>query len=247
MSYISKEVANYGTELQFLQEFIAAITAVDGISCITNDLEAQFSDTDNTPSFALDINGMDTLTFTRRLKLSSQNNDYFIFSTNHSESSIFTLSYSVAASYNAIITRKWKFITIGKNHAFYIVLGNCNASNFSPVSNVGNKLMIAGNGIKSGTAYASDNTSYVINSDFKALKINSYKKIDRVNYFYSPTNSSSTSIEIIKNKAFVDNSETNLEFATSSLWDCSTIAPLSTLIIGNKEYFSLDAHTLITI
>ena len=245
MSYISKEVANYGTELQFLQEFIAAITAVDGISCITNDLEAQFSDTDNTPSFVLDINGMDTLTFMRRLKLSSKNNDYLIFSTNHSESSIFNLSYSVVASYNEITTRRWKFIAIGKNHAFYIVLGDYNAYNFSPVSNVGNKLMITGNGIKSGTAYRSDNTAYVINSDFKALKINSYKKIDRVNYFYSPTNSSS--IEIIKNKAFVDNSKANLEFATSSLWDCSTIAPLSTLIIDNKEYFSLDAHTLITI
>lgn len=243
MSYISKEVANYGTELQFLQEFIAAITAVDGISCITNDLEAQFSDTDNTPSFVLDINGMDTLTFTRRLKLSSQNDDYLIFSTNYSKNSIFTLSYGGAASYNEITTRRWKFIAIGKNHAFYIVLGNHNDSDFSPVSNAGNKLMITGNGIKSGTAYTSSYTEYVINSDFKALKINRYKKIDRVNYLYSPTNSSS--IEIIKNKAFVDYSDVNLEFVTSSLWDCSTIAPLSTLIIANKEYFSLDAHTLI--
>lgn len=245
MSYISKEVANYGTELQFLQEFIAAITAVDGISCITNDLEAQFSDTDNTPSFVLDINGMDTLTFTRRLKLSSQNDDYLIFSTNYSKNSIFTLSYGGAASYNEITTRRWKFIAIGKNHAFYIVLGNHNDSDFSPVSNAGNKLMITGNGIKSGTAYTYSYNEYVINSDFKALKINRYKKIDRVNYLYSPTNSSS--IEIIKNKAFVDYSDVNLEFVTSSLWDCSTIAPLSTLIIANKEYFSLDAHTLITI
>lgn len=245
MSYISKEVANYGTELQFLQEFIAAITAVDGISCITDDLEVQFSDTNNTPSFALDINGMDTLTFTRRFELSSQNDDYLIFSTNYSKGSIFALSYGGAASYNEITTRRWKFIAIGKNHAFYIVLGNHNDSDFSPFSNAGNKLMITGNGIKSGTAYTSNYTEYVINSDFKALKINRYKKIDRVNYLYSPTNSSS--IEIIKNKAFVDYSDVNLEFVTSSLWDCSTIAPLSTLIIANKEYFSLDAHTLITI
>ena len=243
MSYISKEVANYGTELQFLQEFIAAITAVDGISCITNDLEAQFSNTNNTPSFVLDINGMDTLTFMRRLKLSSQNDDYLIFSTNYSKNSIFTLSYGGVASYNEITTRRWKFIAIGKNHAFYIVLGNHNDSDFSPFSNVGYKLMITGNGIKSGTAYTPSYTEYVINSTFNASKINSYKKTNRVNYLYSPTNSSS--IEIIKNKAFVDNSETNLEFATSSLWDCSTIAPLSTLIIANKEYFSLDAHTLI--
>lgn len=243
MSYISKEVANYGTELQFLQEFIAAITAVDGISCITDDLEVQFSDTNNTPSFALDINGMDTLTFTRRFELSSQNDDYLIFSTNYSKDSIFTLSYGGVASYNEITTRRWKFIAIGKNHAFYIVLGSHNESDFSPFSNAGNKLMITGNGIKSGTAYASSYTEYVINSTFNASKINSYKKTDRVNYLYSPTNSSS--IEIIKNKAFVDNSNVNLEFVTPSLWDCSTIAPLSTLIIDNKEYFSLDAHTLI--
>lgn len=243
MSYISKEVANYGTELQFLQEFIAAITAVDGISCITNDLEAQFSDTDNTPSFVLDINGMDTLTFTRNDNLSSRNGEYNIFSTNYSENYIFTLSYGSYGGYNEITTRRWKFIAIGKNHAFYIVLGNHNDSDFSPVSNAGNKLMITGNGVKSGTAYTSHYAEYVINSTFNASKINRYKKIDRVNYLYSPTNSSS--IEIIKNKAFVDNSETNLEFATSSLWDCSTVAPLSTLIIGNKEYFSLDAHTLI--
>lgn len=245
MSYILKEVANYGTELQFLQEFIAAITAVDGISCITDDLEAQFSDTDNTPSFVLDINGMDTLTFTRRFELSSQNDDYLIFSTNYSEKSIFTLSYGGVASYNEITTRRWKFIAIGKNHAFYIVLGNHSESDFSPVSNEGNKLMITGNGIKSGTAYTSSYTEYVINSTFKASKISSYKKTNRVNYLYSPTNSSS--IEIIKNKAFVDYSDVNLEFVTSSLWDCSTIAPLSIISIDNKEYFSLDAHTLITI
>lgn len=245
MSYILKEVANYGTELQFLQEFIAAITAVDGISCITDDLEAQFSDTDNTPSFVLDINGMDTLTFTRRNKLSSSNTDYQIFSTNRSEYTVFDLSYNAYSAYNAITTRRWKLIAIGKNHAFYIVLGNANESNFFPFSNAGKKLMITGNGIKSGTAYTSDSTVYVINSTFNASKINSYKKTDRVNYLYSPTNSSS--IEVIKNKAFVDNSKVNLEFVTSSLWDCSTIAPLSTLIIDNKEYFSLDAHTLIEI
>lgn len=245
MSYILKEVANYGTELQFLQEFIAAITAVDGISCITDDLEAQFSDTDNTPSFALDINGMDTLTFTRSYNLSSRNGEYNIFSTNYSEKYIFTLSYGSYGGYNEIMTRRWKFIVIGKNHAFYIVLGDYITSNFYPVSNVGYKLMITGNGIKSCTAYSSSSSEYVINSAFKASKINSYKKTNRVNYLYSPTNSSS--IEIIKNKAFVDNSNVNLEFVTSSLWDCSTIAPLSTLIIGNKEYFSLDAHTLITI
>lgn len=243
MSYILKEVANYGTELQFLQEFIAAITTVDGISCITNDLEAQFSDTNNTPSFALDINGMDTLTFTRSYNLSSRNGEYNIFSTNYSENYIFTLSYGSYGGYNEIMTRRWKFIVIGKNHAFYIVLGDASESDFFPFSNQGKKLMITGNGIKSGTAYTSNYREYVINSDFNASKINSYKKTNRVNYLYSPTNSSS--IEIIKNKAFVDNSETNLEFVTSSLLDCSTVAPLSTLIIGNKEYFSLDAHTLI--
>ena len=243
MSYILKEVANYGTELQFLQEFIAAITAVDGISCITDDLEVQFSDTNNTPSFALDINGMDTLTFTRRYNLSSRNAEYNIFSTNYSENYIFTLSYGSYDGYNEIMTRRWKFIVIGKNHAFYIVLGDASESNFFPFSNRGKKLMITGNGIKSGTAYSINSVEYVINNDFKASKINSYEKTNRVNYLYSPTNSSS--IEIIKNKAFVDYSNVNLEFVTSSLWDCSTIAPLSTLIIANKEYFSLDAHTLI--
>lgn len=243
MSYILKEVANYGTELQFLQEFIAAITAVDGISCITNDLEVQFSDTNNTPSFALDINGMDTLTFTRSDNLSSRNGEYKIFSTNYSENYIFTLSYGSYGDYNEIMTRRWKFIVIGKNHAFYIVLGDASESDFFPFSNQGKKLMITGNGIKSGTAYTSNYREYVINSTFNASKINSYNKTNRVNYLYSPTNSSS--IEIIKNKAFVDYSDVNLEFVTSSLWDCSTIAPLSTLIIANKEYFSLDAHTLI--
>lgn len=243
MSYISREVANYGTELQFLQEFIAAITAVDGISCITDDLEVQFSDTDNTPSFVLDINGMDTLTFTRDSKLSSANQEYRIFSTNCSEDNIFTLSHGGYGGANTITTRRWKFIAIGKNHAFYIVLGDANTSNFFPFSNKGKKIMITGNGIKSGTAYTASETEYVINGAFKASKINSYKKTNRVNYLYSPTNSSS--IEIVKNKAFVDNSNVNLEFVTSSLWDCSTIAPLSTLIIANKEYFSLDAHTLI--
>lgn len=245
MSYILKEVANYGTELQFLQEFIAAITAVDGISCITDDLEVQFSDTNNTPSFALDINGMDTLTFTRSDNLRSRNGEYKIFSTNYSENYIFTLSYGSYGDYNEIMTRRWKFIVIGKNHAFYIVLGDASESDFFPFSNQGKKLMITGNGIKSGTAYTSSYIEYVINSTFKASKINSYEKTNRVNYLYSPTNSSS--IEIIKNKAFVGNSNVNLEFVTSSLWDCSTIAPLSTLIIGNKEYFSLDEHTLIEI
>ena len=83
MSYIEKSISVYGTELQFLQVFINAITAVDSrITCTTDNLAAQFNgnDTSIKPTFELSVHGICTITFTRDYYNNDTGNSYYITS-----------------------------------------------------------------------------------------------------------------------------------------------------------------------
>lgn len=88
MSYTEKTISIFGTEIEFLQAFINAITAADSrITCAT-DIEAQFADPSNTPSFTLSVsdsvNEIYTITFTRYGALSSTGYKYMVSSSTYS-------------------------------------------------------------------------------------------------------------------------------------------------------------------
>ena len=82
MSYIEKSISIFGTELQFLQAFIAAITTADSrITCTTNDLETQFGTPTNKPTFTLSVNEIYTITFTRYYDLRDGCDGYTVTSS----------------------------------------------------------------------------------------------------------------------------------------------------------------------
>ena len=244
MSYLIKTVAVNGTELDFLQAFIAAITAADGITCTTNDLAAQFSDTSNTPSFSLSMGGMDTLTFTRSDALSSSTNNYKVASANHTTGTYehYLTFASGYLDYDDVGTRKWKVMAVGKGTAIYLSFANSDGTVTPPY---GYKWFFAGNGTKKGTAYRSTSDCLPIANSFYASGLESYKKTDRINYRYSTTHPNS--LETIHNKAFLDADSVNLEFTDQNLWDCSTVTPYTNMVISGKTYYSLDAHTLMEV
>ena len=244
MSYLIKTVAVNGTELAFLQAFIAAITAADGITCTTNDLVTQFSDTSNTPSFALSVGGMDTLTFTRSEALSSSTNSYKVASANHTTGTYehYLTFASGYLDYDDVGTRKWKVMAVGKGTAIYLSFANSDGTVTPPY---GYKWFFAGNGTKKGTAYRSTSDCLPIANSFYASGLESYKKTDRINYRYNVNNPNS--LETIHNKVFLDTDSVNLEFTAQNLWDCSTVTPYTSMVIGGKNYYSLDAHTLLEV
>ena len=246
MSYLIKTVAVNGTELAFLQAFITAITAADGITCTTNDLVTQFSDTSNTPSFTLSVGGMDTLTFTRPQALTNATNYYNVSSANCTIGDYsFSLTFAGSScGYDVVDTRKWKFMAVGKGSAIYLAFANYDMAVTPPYAH---KWMFVGNGTKKGTAY-SPSTSYdrlPIADTFYASNLASYVKTDRINYRYSTTNPNS--LETIHNKVFLDTDSVNFEFTAQNLWDCSTVTPYTSMVIGGKNYYSLDAHTLLEV
>ena len=246
MSYLIKTVAVNGTELAFLQAFIAAITAADGITCTTNDLVTQFADTSNTPSFTLSVGGMDTLTFTRSQALTNATNFYKVSSANRTigDYSFYLTFAGSSHGYDVVDTRKWKFMAVGKGSAIYLAFANYDMAVTPPSAH---KWMFVGNGTKKGTAYRpSSSYDYMLMSEtFYSSQLGSYKKTDRINYRYNVNNPNS--LETVHSKAFLDTDNTDLEFVCANLWDCSTVTPYTNMVISGKTYYSLDAHTLMEV
>lgn len=81
MSYIKKTVSINGTEQQLVQEFINEFTSADSrIVCETTDIDTQFSDTSNNPTFIFNINNNCYIEMKREYSLGSNLITYYIFS-----------------------------------------------------------------------------------------------------------------------------------------------------------------------
>lgn len=97
MAYYNKTISIYGTELQFVQALIAAITEADSrITCTTTDIEAQYAAGSGIPSFTLSVDGDYTIVFTRGYSLNGQINNFKIsvpiFGDNYSKSISYAFS-----------------------------------------------------------------------------------------------------------------------------------------------------------
>ena len=51
----------------------------------------------------------------------------------------------------------------------------------------------------------------------------------------------------IKSKAFVTANSSSHAFTTTGLWDVSTVPAEATINIGTKQYYALDAHTIMEV
>lgn len=240
MSYIEKSISIYGTELQFLQAFINAITAADSrITCTTNDLETQFADTSNTPTFTLSIDGIYTITFTRSDKLNSSSYRYAITSPTYNGSIDFSFNNSYNA-YDAKVTRTWKFSVVANSENIYLKLARYNENLNSPAAKW---LSIKNNTISvCGVQFGSTN---IMSATFETTEGQIYTRVDRLPYTYN--SSDSTKIELIKSKTFVEGSTTNRAFETDKMIDSTTVTADRIISINSTKYYALDSNTLMEI
>ena len=97
----------------------------------------------------------------------------------------------------------------------------------------------------SACAVSTTSTTRAINSAFTDRNGNAVTKIDRCNYLYDT--SDATSVEVIKSKVFVTANSASRAFTTTGLWDVSTVPAEATINIDTKQYYALDAHTIMEV
>lgn len=240
MSYIEKSISFFGTELQFLQAFINAITATDSrITCTTDNLAAQFTDLSNTPTFTLSVDEIYTITFTRYGALSSNCYKYIVSSSTYSGNIDFLFSGN-SYDYDAKGTRTWKFSVMANSESVYLKLAAHNAILSSPNA----KWLSIKNNTISACAVQFGSTN-IMSSGFVSTGGQVYQKVDRLPYTYN--SSDSTKIELIKSKTFVENSTTNRAFETSKIIDSTTVTADQIISINSTKYYALDSNTLMEI
>lgn len=239
MSYIEKSISIYGTELQFLQAFINAITAADSkITCTTNDLETQFADTSNRPTFTLSVSEIYTITFTRYRALDSSCDRYIITSSTFADYEFYFCDHY--AQNNEKATRTWKFAVVANSEGVYLKLAAYNAI----LSSQNKKWLSIKNNAISVCAAGADTTN-IMTSNFVSTGGQVYTRINRLPYTYNATDL--TKIEVIKSKVFVENSTTNRAFETSKIIDSTTVTADQIISIDSTKYYALDSNTLMEI
>ena len=242
MSYIEKSISVYGTELQFLQAFINAITAADSRITCTTDIATQFETPTNTPTFTLSVsdsvNEIYTIIFTRYYDLRSGCTGYYVTSSTFTDYSLDFISDRHGQDDKAI--RTWKFAVVANSEGVYLKLAAYNAILSSP-----NKkwLSIKNNAI-SACAVGAGTTS-IMSSNFVSTGGQVYNKINRLPYTYNA--SDLTSVEVIKSKVFVENSTTNRAFETGKIIDSTTVTADQVISINSTKYYALDSNTLMEI
>jgi len=239
MSYTEKTISIFGTEIEFLQAFINAITAADSrITCAT-DIEAQFADPSNTPSFTLSVGGIYTITFTRDGILSNKALEYKVTSSAYNGSN--SLIFSDTAYFkDARVTRTWKFSVVTNSNDIYLKLAVYNGNLNSPAA----KWLSINNNAISACAVGTGSTS-IMSSDFVSTGGQVYTRINRLPYTYNAADL--TKLEVIKSKTFVENSTTNRAFETSKIIDSTTVTADQIISIDSTKYYALDSNTLMEI
>ena len=240
MSYIEKTISVYGTELEFLQTFINAITAADSkITCTTNDLETQFETSTNTPTFTLSVDGIYTITFTRGYTLSSTDYRYVVTSPTF-DGNLNLEYYSGSAAYNAKTTRTWKFSVVANSENIYLKLAVRNGNLNSPTA----KWLSIKNNTISACAVQFGSTN-IMSSGFVSTGGQAYARVNRLPYTYN--SSDSTKIELIKSKTFVEGYTANRAFETGKIIDSTTVTADQVISINSTKYYALDSNTLMEI
>lgn len=242
MAYYNKTISVYGTELQFVQALIAAITEADSrITCTTTDIEAQYAATSGTPSFTFSVDGDYTIVFTRDGYSTS---NYFkvsvpVFNDNYNKD----ITYSSSGSYKhatAMRTVNLSIITNSEDVYFRIAPYNGN------VVQTGLKLLSAKSGGNVIVGRGVDATNIMTTVFIAADGSNqTYTTINRIPYTYAPVGSAG--VEVIQNKVFLENTSTNRAFTFSKLWDVSTVAADYQVVIGSDTFYAINAHTLMKI
>ena len=244
MAYYNKTISIYGTELQFVQALIAAITEADSrITCTTTDIEAQYAAGSGTPSFTLSVDGDYTIVFTRNYLIGGSTSSFRIsvpiFGDNYSKEILYSPN-SLARDRAGVRTVNLSIITNSQDVYFRIAHYNGN------VVQKGMKFLSAKGGGNTIIGRGEDATNIMTTMFVTADSSNqAYTTVNRIPYTYAPTGSAG--VEVLQNKVFLENTSSNRAFTLSKLWDVSTVAADSRVVIGSDTFYAVDSHTLMLI
>lgn len=247
MAYYNKTISIYGTELQFVQALIAAITEADSrITCTTTDIEAQYAAGSGTPSFTLSVDGDYTIVFTRPYSVNNSVAGFKISVPIFGNKYDKTIAYSsstnggLGKNQTGIRTVNLSIITNSEDVYFRIAPYNGNV-----VQN-GLKLLSTKSGGNTIIGRGEDATNIMTTVFVTADSSNqAYTTVNRIPYTYAPTGSAG--VEVLQNKVFLENTSSNRAFTLSKLWDVSTVAADSRVVIGSDTFYAVDSHTLMLI
>lgn len=246
MSYINTSVSTNSDEKTFIKTFVATLTQYPNITAVVPSgyanfnayIDAQFATSSGVPTFSLKLYDLE-LEFRRGVAVTSSVSSYSV--TQSLASGRVSLSFASSVyDINAVTVRSFKICIASNNSVTYLSLGDYN-STVLPFSAVGISL----SSTNSACAASNTDTIRAINSAFTDRNGNAITKIDRCNYLYNASNA--TIIEVIKSKAFVTANSSSHAFTTTGLWDVSTVPAEATINIGTKQYYALDAHTIMEV
>lgn len=244
MAYYNKTISIYGTELQFMQAIIAAITEADSrITCTTTDIETQYAATSGIPSFTLSVDGDYTIVFTRESDIRQDTNSLRISAPVFGDNYYRTINWANGGlGKNGVGVRTVNLSIITNSEDVYFRIAPYNGN-------------VKQNGIKFLSAKSGGNI--IIGREVEATNImttlfvaanssnQTYTTINRIPYTYAPTGLAG--VEVIQNKVFLENTSSNRAFTFSKLWDVSTVAADYQVVIGSDTFYAVDAHTLMLI
>lgn len=246
MAYYNKTISVYGTELQFVQALIAAITEADSrITCTTTDIEAQYAAASGIPSFTFSVDGDYTIVFTRDgLDISNSSNGFKIYCPVFGDNIVQMLKWNgqYGSGKNEVTMRTYNLSIITNSEAVYFRIAPYNGN----VKQNGLKLLSAKSGGNAIIGREADATNIMTTVFIAAGSSNqTYTTVNRITYTYAPTGSAG--VEVIQNKVFLEYGSTNRAFTFSKLWDVSTVAADYQVVIGSDTFYAVDAHTLMLI
>lgn len=246
MSYINTSVSTNSDEKTFIKTFFATLTQYPNITAVVPSgytdfneyIDAQFEISSGYPTFSLKLCGFE-LEFKRNAAITSGANGYSV-STSLTSASAYLNFCSGSFGINTVNVRSLKICIASNNSVTYLLLGHHNSTNllFSAVG-------ILLSSTNSACAVSNTDTIRAIKSTFTDRNGNAVTKIDRCNYLYDT--SDATSVEVIKSKVFVTANSASRAFTTTGLWDVSTVPAEAAINIGTKQYYALDAHTIMEV
>lgn len=272
MSYINRPIAVYGDEKSFIKRFINDLCSADtriqrivpeGIPSSYTGTEAQWNalsdaarleywiDYDATsvtgnPTYSLSLGGDNKLSLTRSSP-STGNSSGYVFSVCHGQNQLCTRTISfaqTAASKVTVCYRMWKTAVAANTGVLAVFIGGytlSDAINGSGDEKI-NILVFSENGV-SGISGASP--SLAVSGGIFLDNNSVCVKTDRLPYTFRPEQPGR--VELIKSKALLTSGTSDLSMTVSGMYDISSVPSGRIMRIENRNYFSLDPHTIMEV
>lgn len=244
MSYITKNIRIYGTELQFVKAFIDELTSADSrIICETTDIDEQYQNDSEKPVIIFNINNCYRLKFTRFATASNGASRFTVgVIINGNSGANVDLYFHDRYSYEQTVLaeRGFSFKILSDDN--YIDIRFASIKQSLPTYTV-NTASVHSEGFNAA-AYSTNTNTLALQSNFVRTDTTEngsiYTIADRLSH-----SRKNESIEVIKSKVLLK--QNTAEYDLNNLFDCSAVTKDSVLTIDGANYYSLDEHTLVGI